>query len=67
MARRRFTVRDIAEILEHWQEGRSIKAISRGFGASTSRKYSYRVVPLLYRLPREISLQDPAYSLARTC
>jgi transposase len=43
MARRRFTVRDIAEILEHWQAGRSICAISRSLGVSrgTVRKYVY--------------------------
>jgi len=43
MARRRFTVRDIAEILEHWQAGRSIKAISRSLGVcrATIRKYVY--------------------------
>jgi hypothetical protein len=43
MARRRFTVRDIAEILEHWQAGRSIKAISRSLGVcrATVRKYVY--------------------------
>lgn len=43
MARRRFTVRDIAEILEHWQAGRSIKAISRSLGVcrATVRKYIY--------------------------
>jgi hypothetical protein len=33
MARRRFTVRDIAEILGHWQAGRSICAISQSLGA----------------------------------
>lgn len=45
MARRRFTVRDIAEILEHWQAGRSISAISRSLGVcrSTIRKYVYAV------------------------
>jgi len=43
MARRRFTVRDIAEILEHWQAGRSISAISRSLGVCrpTVRKYVY--------------------------
>ena len=43
MARRRFTVRDIAEILEHWQAERSIKAISRSLGVcrATVRKYVY--------------------------
>jgi len=43
MARRRFTVRDIAEILEHWQAGRSICAISRSLGVcrATVRKYAY--------------------------
>ena len=43
MARRRFTVRDIAEILEHWQAGRSICAISRSLGTcrATVRKYVY--------------------------
>src|SRR4030067_2933199 len=43
MARRRFLVRDIAEILEHWQTGRSICAISRSLSVSrpTVRKYVY--------------------------
>jgi transposase len=43
MARRRFLVRDIAEILEHWQAGRSICAISRSLGVcrATVRKYVY--------------------------
>jgi len=43
MARRRFLVRDIAEILEHWQAGRSIGAISRSLGVcrATVRKYVY--------------------------
>jgi len=45
VARRRFLVRDIAEILEHWQAGRSICAISRSLGVSrpTVRKYVYAV------------------------
>ena len=38
-------MRDIAEILEHWQAGRSIGAISRSLGVSraTIRKYVYAV------------------------
>jgi len=41
MARRRFRVRDIAEILEHWQAGTSIRSISRSLGIcrNTVRKY----------------------------
>jgi transposase len=41
MARRKVTVRDIGEILEHWQAGRSIRAIGRSLGVSrpTIRKY----------------------------
>jgi len=41
VSRRDFTVRDVAEILNHWQAGRSIRAISRSLGAShpTIRKY----------------------------
>ncbi len=41
MARRIITVRDVAEILDHWQAGRSLRAISRSLGASrhTIRKY----------------------------
>jgi transposase len=51
MARRRFTVRDIAEILEHWQAGRSISAISRSLGAcrGTVRKYVYAAEARGYR------------------
>ncbi len=34
-------MRDVAEILEHWQAGRSIRAIARSLGADrdTVRKY----------------------------
>ncbi len=41
MARRRILVRDVAEILEHWQAGRSIRAIARSLGADrdTIRRY----------------------------
>lgn len=43
VARRRFLVRDIAEILEHWQAGGSICAVSRSLGVcrATVRKYVY--------------------------
>jgi hypothetical protein len=43
VARRRFLVRDIAEILGHWQAGRSICVISRSLGVcrATVRKYVY--------------------------
>jgi hypothetical protein len=45
VVRRRILVRDIAEILEHWQAGRSICAISRSLGVCrvTIRKYVYMV------------------------
>jgi hypothetical protein len=45
VVRRRILVRDIAEILEHWQAGRSICAISRSLGICrvTIRKYVYMV------------------------
>ena len=51
MARRRFTVRDIAEILEHWQARRSICAISRSLGVcrATVRKYVYAAEARGYR------------------
>jgi transposase len=41
MSRRKVTVRDAGEILEHWQAGQSIRAIARSLGASrpTIRKY----------------------------
>lgn len=41
MARRRILVRDVAEIMEHWQAGRSIRAIARSLGADrdTIRRY----------------------------
>ena len=41
MARRRISVRDVAEIMEHWQAGRSIRAIARSLGAdrNTIRRY----------------------------
>ena len=44
-------MRDIAEILEHWQAGRSIGAISRSLGVSrpTVRKYVYAAEARGYR------------------
>lgn len=44
-------MRDIAEILEHWQAGRSICAISRSLGVcrSTVRKYVYAAEARGYR------------------
>jgi hypothetical protein len=44
-------VRDIAEILEHWQTGRSICAISRSLGVcrATIRKYVYAAEARGYR------------------
>lgn len=41
MGRRSFAVRDIAEILDHWQHGRSLRAIGRSLGLDrkTVRKY----------------------------
>lgn len=34
MARRKVTVRDIGEILDHWQSGRAIRAVARSLGVS---------------------------------
>ncbi len=41
MARRKVTVRDIGEILDHWQSGRGIRAIAQSLGVSRPaiRKY----------------------------
>ena len=41
MARRSFAVREIAEILDHWQHGRSVTAIagSLNLDRKTVRKY----------------------------
>jgi transposase-like protein len=41
MGRKSFTVRDITEILMHWQSGRSIRQIARSLGVDrgTVRKY----------------------------
>ncbi len=44
-------MRDIAEILDHWQAGRSICAISRSLGVcrATVRKYVYAAEARGYR------------------
>jgi IS30 family transposase len=41
VARRNVTVREIGEILDHWQSGRAIRAIARSLGVCrpTIRKY----------------------------
>ena len=67
MVRRRILVRDIAEILEHWQAGRSICAISRSLGVCrvTIRKYVYaveareiiRVTPRHHKAGKPLSLR----------
>jgi transposase len=61
MVRRSFTVRDIAEILTHWQAGRPLRQIARSLGVdrNTVRKYVDLAVRLGYR-PGEVrfSLQE---------
>ncbi len=51
MGRRSFTVRDMTEILMHWQAGRSIRQIARSLGVdrSTIRKYVRLASSLGYR------------------
>lgn len=41
MARREFSVREIAEVLTHWDAGRGIRQIARSLGMdrNTVRKY----------------------------
>jgi transposase len=50
MGRRSFTVRDITEVLIHWQAGRSLKAIARSLDVSrnTVRKYIELAISLGY-------------------
>lgn len=51
MVRRSFTVRDIAEILMHWQAGRSLRQIARSLGVdrNTVRKYVAWATSLGYK------------------
>ncbi len=51
MGRRSFTVRDMTEILMHWQAGRSIRQIARSLGVDRSsiRKYVRLARSLGYR------------------
>jgi hypothetical protein len=50
MVRRSFTVRDIAEILVHWQAGRPLRQIARspGVDRNTVRKYVALAISLGY-------------------
>lgn len=54
MARRSFAVRDITEILIHWQAGRPLRQIARSLGVdrNTVRKYVEVVVSLGYQQGR---------------
>jgi transposase len=61
MVRRSFTVRDIAEILIHWQAGRPLRqiALSLGVDRNTVRKYVALAVSLGYHAePPRLSLQE---------
>ena len=51
MVRRSFAVRDVAEILIHWQAGRPLRQIARSLGVdrNTVRKYVALAVSLGYR------------------
>jgi transposase len=57
MGRRSFTVRDITEILMHWQAGRSVRQIARSLGVdrSTVRKYVRLAASLGYQ-PQQTNL-----------
>lgn len=57
MGRRSFTVRDMTEILMHWQAGRSIRQIARSLGVdrATIRKYVRLASSLGYR-PQQTKL-----------
>jgi transposase len=61
MGRRGFTVRDLTEILLHWQAGRSIRQIARSLGIDriTVRKYVRWAVSLGYEPGQtQLSAQD---------
>ena len=44
MARRKITVGDVGEVLEHWQAGRSIRAINRSLGVSRPTIHKYTAI-----------------------
>ena len=61
MVRRSFTVRDIAEILVHWQAGRSFRQIAHSLGVdrNTVRKYVALAISLGYQPgAARLSLQE---------
>ena len=60
MGRRSFAVRDITEILIHWQAGRPLRQIADSLGVdrNTVRKYVALAVRLGYR-PGEPRLSAP--------
>ena len=64
MVRRSFAVRDIAEILIHWQGGRPLRQIARSLGVDrkTVRKYVALAVRLGYR-PGEAHLSLPEWAV----
>ncbi len=59
MVRRRFTVGDIAEILEQWQTGRIISSVSISLGICrpTERKYFYAAEARTYHQDKPIPPQ----------
>lgn len=63
MGRRSFAVRDITEILIHWQAGRPLRQIADSLGAdrNTVRKYVALAVELGYR-PGEPRLSEPEWA-----
>ncbi len=63
MVRRSFAVRDIAEILIHWQAGRPLRQIARSLGVdrNTVRKYVALAVRLGYR-PGQTSLSSQEWA-----
>ncbi len=68
MVRRSFAVRDIAEILIHWQAGRPLRQIARSLGVDrkTVRKYVALAVRLGYRSGEaRLSMQEWAGIVAQ--
>ena len=64
MVRRSFAVRDIAEILMHWQAGRPVRQIARSLGVdrNTVRKYVALALRLGYR-PGQARLSSQEWAL----